>query len=143
VSRPRFEPGTSRLQARSCYHSSLPARLTLDLENRGSVFLLNFGWLLLDYVALQPDSTVGTATDYRLDDRGSILGRDGRFLSFPQRPHWLWGSPSLLSNRYRGALSWGAKRSMGEADHSSPSSAEVKNDDAIPPFSHMSPWRDA
>jgi hypothetical protein len=31
---------------------------------------------------------------------------------------------------------------MREADHSPPSSAEVKNDGAIPPLPHMSPWRE-
>jgi hypothetical protein len=37
----------------------------------------------------------------------------------------------------------GIKRPGPEADHSSPSSAEVKNGGAIPPFSHMSAWRSA
>jgi hypothetical protein len=32
------------------------------------------------------------------------------------------------------ALSWGVKQPGHEADHSSPSSAEVKNDGAIPPL---------
>jgi len=36
----------------------------------------------------------------------------------------LWDQPSLLSN---GALSLGVKRPGREADHSSPSSVEVKN----------------
>jgi hypothetical protein len=84
MSRAGFEPGTSRLQGRSCYHLTLTAWLTFDLDNRGSVLLLNAVWLLLDYVALQPDSLVRKAIGYRLDDHGSILGRDGRFLSIPQ-----------------------------------------------------------
>jgi hypothetical protein len=32
----------------------------------------------------------------------------------------------------------GVKRPMREADHSPPTSAEVKNDGAIPPLPHMS-----
>jgi hypothetical protein len=37
-----------------------------------------------------------------------------------------------------GAISSGVKRSGLEADHLPPSSAEVKNDGAVPPLSHMS-----
>jgi hypothetical protein len=43
------------------------------------------------------------------------------------RPERLCGPPSLLSNGYRGPLSPGVKRSGCEADHSTPSSAEVTN----------------
>jgi hypothetical protein len=49
----------------------------------------------------------------------------------PQRPNWLWGTPSLVSNGYRGALSLGIRRQGREADRSPPSSAKVKNDGAI------------
>jgi hypothetical protein len=37
----------------------------------------------------------------------------------------------------------GVKRSRREADHSPPSSVEVKNGGAIPPLPHMSSWRGA
>jgi hypothetical protein len=37
----------------------------------------------------------------------------------------------------------GVKRPECEADHSPPSYAEAKNYGAIPPFPHMSSWRDA
>jgi hypothetical protein len=37
-----------------------------------------------------------------LEVRGSILGRGKRFFSSAQCPDELWGSPSLLSNGYRG-----------------------------------------
>jgi hypothetical protein len=37
----------------------------------------------------------------------------------------------------------GGKRPGREADHSSPSSAEVKNGGAIPPLPHMSSWHSA
>jgi hypothetical protein len=39
---------------------------------------------------------------------------------------FLWGSPSLLSNGYQGLFPLGVKRPGREADHSPPSSAEVK-----------------
>jgi hypothetical protein len=39
----------------------------------------------------------------------------------------LWGPPILLPSRYRGLLLLGVKRSGREADHLSPSSAEVKD----------------
>jgi hypothetical protein len=102
------------------------------------VFLLNVGWLLVDYVALQPDGSVGTATGYGLGDRGSILGSDGRFFIFSTASTLVLGLTQVP-----GALSSGEKWPMCEADHSRPSSAEVKNDGAIPPFPHTSSWRDA
>jgi len=39
----------------------------------------------------------------------------------------LWGPPILLPSRYRGLLLLGVKRSGREADHSPPSSADVKS----------------
>jgi hypothetical protein len=42
-----------------------------------------------------------------------------------------------------GALSPGMKRPEHEADHSTPSSAEVKNDGDIPPLVHGFSWRGA
>jgi hypothetical protein len=39
-----------------------------------------------------------------------------------------------------GALSPGVEHPGNEADHSPPSSAEVKNDGAIPPLQHTSWW---
>jgi hypothetical protein len=42
-----------------------------------------------------------------------------------------------------GALSSGLKPPGREADHSPPSSVEVKNGEAIPPLSHTSSWSDA
>jgi hypothetical protein len=50
------------------------------------------------------DSSVGIATGYELDCRGSIPGRGKRFFSPPQRPDRLWGPPSLLPNGYRGLV---------------------------------------
>jgi hypothetical protein len=42
-------------------------------------------------------------------------------------PDTLWCPPSLLSNGYQGLFPWGEKGPERESDHSSPSSAEVKN----------------
>jgi hypothetical protein len=52
----------------------------------------------------------------------------------PRQPHIQW---------VPGAVSPGVKRLGREADHSPPSSAEVKNGGAIPPLSHMSSWYSA
>jgi hypothetical protein len=68
-------------------------------------------------------------SSYGLDDPSSILGKTG-FFSTPQHPGRLWGPPNLLSNGYRGA-----KQPGREADHSPPSSTEVKNGGAISPLS--------
>jgi hypothetical protein len=60
------------------------------------------------------DSSVGISTKLRAGrsrSRGLISGRVKTFSS-PQRPDQLWGSPSLLYNRYRGV-----KRQGREADH--------------------------
>jgi hypothetical protein len=79
------------------------------------------------------DSSVGIATDYGLDGRGSIYGSDKRFLSTPQRRERLWGPPasSLMGT---GVSFSGVKRPRIEADYSPPSTAEAKNGRAIPPL---------
>jgi hypothetical protein len=71
---------------------------------------------------------------YRLDFRGSILDR-GKVFSSPQRPDQLWGPPILISNRYLGLF---PKGKAARADHLHPTSAEVKNDGAIPSLPYMS-----
>jgi hypothetical protein len=72
--------------------------------------------------------SVGIATGYRMDDRGVgvRVPLGPRIFSSPRCPDRLWGPPNLLSNGYRGALSPGVKRPGCEADHSLPTSAEVK-----------------
>jgi hypothetical protein len=50
------------------------------------------------------DRTLGTGTGYGLDDRGvgvQFPVGSGIF-SFLRPPDWLWGTPTLLSNLYRG-----------------------------------------
>jgi hypothetical protein len=50
------------------------------------------------------------------------------------RPDRLCGPPNLLPNAYRGLFPVRVKRSVRESDHSSPSSADVKNDGSMPPL---------
>jgi hypothetical protein len=49
------------------------------------------------------------------------------FFSSSPRPYGFWGSLSLLFVGYRGLIPPRVKLTRREADHSPPSSAEVKN----------------
>jgi hypothetical protein len=74
------------------------------------------------------DSVVCIATGQGLDDRGVgvRVPVKSRIFSSPRHPDQIWGPPSLLSNEYGGGSFHGLKRPGREADHSSPTSAEVK-----------------
>jgi hypothetical protein len=62
-------------------------------------------------------------------DRGSIPGRgEKRSFLYPLCPDRLWGPASLLYNGYRGPFPGGKARPGRDADHSTPSSAEVVNE---------------
>jgi hypothetical protein len=88
------------------------------------------------------DSSVGIVTGYGLDGRGSIPGRDKIFLfSIASRP--ALGPTQRPIQWVPGALSPGKKQQVCEADHSAPSSAEVKNDGAVCSLLHTSSWRGA
>jgi hypothetical protein len=68
---------------------------------------------------------------YELDGRGSI------FLFSIAPSQALEPISSLLPNGYLG-LSPGVKRQGREADYLTPPSADVMNDGAVPPLSHLS-----
>jgi hypothetical protein len=63
----------------------------------------------------------------RMTELNSRQGQMWDVLSSPPRPDGHWDLPSFLSNAYREALIPGVKRLGREADHSPPSSTEVKN----------------
>jgi hypothetical protein len=92
------------------------------------------------------DSAIGIATGYGLDGRGVEVRVpvEERFFSSPRRPDRLWSPPSLLSSGYRELFPWGLKRPGREADHSLPTSAEIKNMWNHPPSpSTTTSWRTA
>jgi hypothetical protein len=60
-------------------------------------------------------------------NRGSIPGKGNDWIFSLPRPDRFWGPPRLLTNGYLGALSPWVKCPGRECDHSSPSSAKVKN----------------
>jgi hypothetical protein len=55
-----------------------------------------------------------------------FFSQQGRIFSSPQRRDRFWGSPSILSSMYQSYF-LGCKEAGREANHSPPSSAEVKN----------------
>jgi hypothetical protein len=72
-------------------------------------------------------------SEYNEQGMGCTTGESGfnlrqkRFFSFPQHPDQLCCPSSLLSCGYQGALPLEVKVSEHEADHSPPSSGEIKN----------------
>jgi hypothetical protein len=72
------------------------------------------------------DGVVGIVTGYRLDGQGVGVGVlvGSRTFCSPRHPDRLWGPPNLIFRG--GGLSPGVKRPGLEADHSPPTSAEVK-----------------
>jgi hypothetical protein len=84
------------------------------------------------------DSAVGIATGCGLDCRraGVRMSVGARIFSTSSRPVVSPTQPPI--QWVLGALSLGVKRLEREADHSPPTSAEVKNCGGIPPFLHTS-----
>jgi hypothetical protein len=88
------------------------------------------------------DRAVGIAAGYVLDDQGVAVRVPvgARIFASPRRPYSLWGPPNLLSNEYLGVFLRGVKRPGHEADHSRPTSPEVKEMwiyTSIPPYAFM------
>jgi hypothetical protein len=74
-------------------------------------------------------------TNHCIKEPGCELdGRDFDF--FLQRPHRLYGPPSLLSNGYGDSFPGG--KAAGSLDLQLQSSAKVKNGGAVPPLPNMS-----
>jgi hypothetical protein len=88
------------------------------------------------------DSSGSIAVGYRLDDLGLIPGKGGRFFL---QPHQIWGQQASCpmgtwdSFPRGGRLKWAGCK----VDHSSPSTAEVKNGAATAPLPHMTSWSGA
>jgi hypothetical protein len=81
------------------------------------------------YVSKSQDSSVGIATDYRSDDRiiGVQIPAGAGNFSFRHSDQTGSGPTQPQMQWVPGALSPGVKRPGREADHSPPSSTEVKN----------------
>jgi hypothetical protein len=86
--------------------------------------------------------SVGIATACGLDGLG-LNPNSERLFSSPQRSRPSVGPAQPPIQWIPRALSPGLMPQGLEVDHSPASIAEVKNDGAIPPFSHMSSWHNA
>jgi hypothetical protein len=97
-------------------HGSINVKKNELTEKRHTQYLIGVRLVLRSFI-IKFDSESG------MEDQDSIFGRNK---DSPQRPDRLWDPSSLLSKEYRGLLPRGVKRPDREADHSPPSSAEVK-----------------
>jgi hypothetical protein len=84
-----------------------------------------------------PDSSVDIVMGYRLDSQGYIPGRDMRLFSLHSIQISSGAHPDFYQIDTRGSFLRG-KWPGHEADHSPPSSAEVKNGRNISPLYHTS-----
>jgi hypothetical protein len=85
----KFKTGTSQIQIKR-----------VPLEQNRSVRI----YYQVNFVHNKcQDSAVGIAAGYGLNGRGIgvRVPVGSRFVPFPRRPDWLWGSLSLQYNRYR------------------------------------------
>jgi hypothetical protein len=75
---------------------------------------------------MSSDSSVGIATGATGSSPCLIPFRGNRFLSPPQRSNRLWGPSQPPTQWVQESFSPGIKRSVCEADHSLPSSVELR-----------------
>jgi hypothetical protein len=87
-------------------------------------------------------SSVGIASSYGLDGQCSIPGR-ARIVYLVHRVQIDSGAHLVTYTRIPGSPSPGVKQRKREADHSRPSSVEVKNGGIISPFPDTLSWRGA
>jgi hypothetical protein len=94
-------------------------------HTRNSKVSLKSSIFSIKILLYHPDSIVGIATCCGLDNRGVgvRVPVGSRIFSSPRRPDWPTQTPIQL---VPGALSPGVNRQGREADHSFPTSAEVK-----------------
>jgi hypothetical protein len=118
-------------------------KLNLLLSSAGKEESILVGPIRQNQSLSMANDTCLTATGYGLHDSGSTSGRGRRFLSIIQSPDHIRGPPSLLPNGCRGVHYLEVKRPECEADQWQPSTAEVKNNGAIPPLPYTSSWRGA
>ena len=87
------------------------------------------------------DNGIGTVTTCRqMSNRGLFPCGGEKFSSSAKLPHRLWFLPSLLLRTVTAALSPAVKQLGHEANHSPPSSAEVKNErscTSTPPYAFI------
>jgi hypothetical protein len=96
-------------------------------------------------IRMSQDSSVGIETDYGLNDRmnGVRLPAGAGNLSLPHRVQTGSGAHSASYPMGTRVLYLGVKRSGRKADHSPPSTAEVKNASSYTSTPHTSSWRGA
>jgi hypothetical protein len=123
------------------YRMSQKSLCTVDDESAESPCKLT--QTHFSYLPDSPDSAVGIAAGYELDDRdvGIRVPSGSIFLFMPSRPALGPTQPPI--QWVPGALSLGVKRPGREAHHSPPVSAEVKKTCVYTSTPHMSSWRRA
>ena len=72
------------------------------------------------------DGVIGILPDERPTNLGLDPGKLQAIFTFQKYPFWIWGPPILVLNGCLGSFP-GVKRPRREVNHSSPSSAEMKN----------------
>jgi hypothetical protein len=82
--------------------------------------MINWSFNFITIILKSWVSSVGIATDYRMDGRGSIPDRGNS--------HFVQTGSGARPASYPGVLPLGAKRQRSDFDHSPPSSVEIKND---------------
>jgi hypothetical protein len=116
-----------------CYHNSQLINHSHLVSRRYRSYAvdnasLNTQTVFVVYCSFHPSATSllyrfnetarAAQSDYRLEDRGSIPGRSKVFFLWLLCPGQLWGTPSLLSNGYRGSFPRGKARLRRDTDHS-------------------------